>query len=266
MKAWLVAGLALAAGAAEAHDFWIQPQSFAVEPGDGTAITFQVGDGAERQRSPIPRRRILRFEAMAPDGTVRDLAGDLTLGASEGDAAVRFDGAGAHVLVLLTDAGGRSRLPAGRFNAYLLEEGLTPALEARAAAGRSERDGAERYRRAAKAIVQAGAGEGAATRAAGLPLEIVPLAWPRTDAGQLPVRVLFEGKALAGALVKLTDLGGGSGPQAARRTDAAGEAVLAVPSAGAWRLSVVWTKSLGPEADADFETTFATLTFGTSAP
>ncbi|WP_156696761.1 DUF4198 domain-containing protein, partial [Phenylobacterium sp. CCH12-B4] len=156
MRAWLAAGFALVAGGAQAHDFWIQPQSFAVEPGGAAAITLQVGDGAERRRSSIPRRRIVRFEAVGPDGTVRDMAGSLTLGANGGDAAVRFDAAGAHLLVLMTDAGGRSRLPAGRFNAYLVEEGLTPALEARTGAGRNERDGAERYRRAAKAIVQAG--------------------------------------------------------------------------------------------------------------
>lgn len=269
MRIWLTVGLALAAGAAQAHDFWIQPQAFAVEAGGATAITLQVGDGAERQRSSIPRRRIARFEALTPDGTVRDLAGALTLGARGGDTAARFEAPGAHVLVLATDAEGRSRLPAEKFNAYLVEEGLIPALEARKRAGRSERDGSERYRRAAKAIVQVGDGEGAAMRPAGLPLEIVPLAWPRTEAGRLPVRVLFEGKALAGALVKLTELtelAGGAGPQASRRTDAAGEAVFAAPSAGAWRLSVVWTKPLGPDADADFETTFATLSFGVSAP
>lgn len=266
MRIWLAVGFALAAGAAQAHDFWIQPQAFALEPGGATAITLQVGDGAERQRSSIPRRRIVRFEALTPDGTVRDLAGALSLGASGGDTAARFEAPGAHVLVLATDADGRSRLPAEKFNAYLVEDGLIPALEARKRAGRSERDGSERYRRAAKAIVQVGDGEGAAMRPAGLPLEIVPLAWPRTEAGRLPVRVLFEGKALAGALVKLTELAGGAGPQASMRTDAAGEAVFAAPSAGAWRLSVVWTKPLGPDADADFETTFATLSFGVSAP
>jgi uncharacterized GH25 family protein len=89
---------------------------------------------------------------------------------------------------------------------------------------------------------------------------------PHERPARLPVRVLYEGKALPGALVKLVDLAQDAGPTEARRTDAAGEAVFAMPTAGEWRMSVVWTKPLGPDEDADFETTFSSLTFGLSAP
>jgi len=262
MRAWLAAVLVLAAGPARAHDFWIQPQAFLAAPGATLAFTLQVGDGPDRQRSAIPLRRITRLEAVGPEGVVRPA---LTLGGAAADGAVRLEGAGAHVLVLATDAGGRSRLPAAKFNAYLAEEGLTPALAARA--GRRDRDGSERYSRAAKAIVQAGDGDGAAaTRPVGLPLEIVPLESPHAPGVRLPVRVLYEGRPLAGALVKLTDLAHDTLTAEAHRTDAAGEAGFARPAVGAWRLSVVWTKPLGPDEDADFETVFSSLTFGLSGP
>jgi uncharacterized GH25 family protein len=255
---WVFA-LALAAGPAAAHDFWIQPQAFQVAPGAEVGISLQVGDGPDRQRSAIPLRRILRFEAVGPDGAARDLKGALALGGA------RFAAPGTYVLALATDAGGRSRQAAAKFNAYLAEEGLTPAIEARA--GRMDRDGSERYGRAAKAIVQVGDGDPAAvTQSVGLPLEIVPLANPYARPDRLPVRVLFEGRALAGALVKLTDLAHDTETAEAHRTDAAGEAAFAMPKAGDWRVSVVWTKPLGPDEDADFETTFSSLTFGLSAP
>jgi len=80
---------------------------------------------------------------------------------------------------------------------------LWPAAAAREQQGTTARDAIERYRRVAKALVQAGApGEGSqdlATRRLGLPLEIV-LARPPADAGDdnaLTAHVLFEGRPLA---------------------------------------------------------------------
>jgi len=267
MRGWLLAAAAVLAGPAQAHDFWIQPQAFRAAAGAQVPLTLQVGDGPDRTRSAIPLRRVTRFEVVAPNGAARDAKASLSLGGPAADGAVTLAGGGVHVLVLATDAGGRSRLPAAKFEAYLRDEGLTPAIEARAKARQAGRDGDERYGRAAKALVLAGEGDGgAATRPVGLPLEITPLANPYARPDRLPVRVTFEGRPLAGALVKLTDLADDVTPLAELRTDAAGEASFAMPAKGDWRLAVVWTKALGPDEDADFETTFSSLTFGLSAP
>ena len=97
-------------------------------------------------------------------------------------------------------------------------------------------------------------------------LEIVPLRDPYalgTDR-QLPVRVMFEGRPLPGALVKLTNLEFDSKPLAMARTDTRGEASLRVPPVGSWLVNVIWTKPVH-RPDADFETTFSSLTFGYSA-
>jgi len=267
MRRFLICATLLLAGPAQAHDFWIQPQAFHVAAGGEAPLTLQVGDGPDRSRSAIPLRRVTRFEVVQPDGAVRDAKTDLTLGGPEADGTVRLAGGGVHVLVLATDAGGKSRLPAVKFNAYLADEGLAPAIEARAKAGRTGHDGDERYGRAAKALVLVGEGDGsAALRPVGLPLEITPLANPYARPGSLPVRVTYHGKALAGALVKLTDMARDTETFAQARTDAAGEAVFPMPAKGEWRLAVVWTRPLGPDDDADFETTFSSLTFGLDAP
>jgi len=265
MRGLLALAAALACGPAAAHDFWIQPQAFGVAAGAEAPLTLQVGDGPDRTRSAIPLRRVQRFEAVGPDGVARDAKAALTLGGSQADGVVRLEQGGTHVLVLVTDTGGKSRLPAAKFNAYLADEGLTPALAARV--GHEGRDGDERYGRVAKALVRAGEGGGvAALQAVGAPLEVVPLADPYTRPARLPVRVLYEGRPLAGALVKLTDLANDVRPVAMLRTDAAGEASFEMPAKGDWRLAVVWTKALGPDEDADFETIFSSLTFGLSAP
>jgi hypothetical protein len=78
----------------------------------------------------------------------------------------------------------------------------------------------------------------------------------------LPVRVLYQGHALAGALVKLTRLEHDATPLETHLTDRAGRAVFAMPSSGTWLLNVIWTRVQPSTAETDFETTFSSLSFG----
>jgi uncharacterized GH25 family protein len=252
--------------AALAHDFWIQPQLFHLAPDTGTPMTLQVGHGPDRQRSALPLRRITRFDAVGPGGAAVDLRGRLTPGA-EDDGSLGLPGSGVYVVALETDAGAQSHLPAHRYNPYAEEEGLAPALEARARAGLQQADASERYSRDAKAILQVGAGNAGAsdhvTRPVGLRLEIVPEVSPYGAARGtgLPVRVFYEGRPLANALVKLTDLSDDAEPVETHRTDDTGRASFSVPAKGDWLLNVVWTKPLKGEP-VDFETVFSSLSFG----
>ena len=172
------------------------------------------------------------------------------------------------MLVLQTDDGAQTHLPAIRFNDYLKVEGLTPALEQRARLHRMDADGSERYSRCAKSIVQVGQPRagllGQVSKPLGLPLEIVPEANPY-DAKRsaiLPVRVIYAGHALAGALVKLTNLANDASPFEVRLTDRDGRANFTMPNAGAWILNVIWTKALPRTEETDFETVFSSLSFG----
>ena len=267
-RALLAAGaLALACGpqAAAAHEFWIQPERFWLPVDASTPMILQVGTGTERQRSRLPVRRVLRFDATAPDGAASDLRPALTLGAETADGALGFSRPGAYVVTLRSDAAAQSHLSAARFNAYAEEEGLTPALETRAARGLQAIDASERYSRQTKALIQVGEGgdQGSVTRPVGLTLEIVPetspYALPRP--ASLPVRVLYEGRPLAGALVKITDLAHDAAPREQHRTDGEGRAGFAMPGDGTWMMDVVWTKPLADEG-VDFETVFSSLSFG----
>ena len=266
---WLApAVLGLYCTFANAHDFWLQPNEYWLQPGVETPLTVQVGHGTSRQRSPIPMRRVIRFEAFEPEGTTKDLRSALHLGEPDSDATLRFETPGAHVLVLETDNRARSYLPAGRFNAYLREEGLTAALAYREATQQMQTSGAENYRRVAKSIVQVGAVQSATqalvTRPLGLLLEIVPERSPYAEPceASLPVRVLYENQPLAGAMVKLTHVEHDDSTFETRITDAAGGARFSLPRFDSWRLNVVWTKPPPTSSDVNFETVFSSLSFG----
>jgi uncharacterized GH25 family protein len=250
-----------------AHDFWVQPAQYWTMPQSVTSITLQVGHGPSRQRSPIPRQRIARFEAITPAGEVVDLRGSLDLGGDSSDGAFRLRAPGAYVLVLETDET-QGRMPAARFNGYLREEGLSLALEQRERTQRIDADGRERYSRRAKSIVQVGSqdqgSQSQITRPLGLELEIVPEANPYAEprAAILPVRVFFEGAPLAGALVKLTNLEHDAEPTDVQRTNDVGRVAFRMPESGTWLVNVVWTRPLTDAPDAEFETVFSSLSFG----
>jgi uncharacterized GH25 family protein len=266
----LRAALAIALACAEpaiAHDFWLQPQSFWTTVGATTPLTLQVWHGPYRQRSPIPLARITRFTATAPDGAVTDLRARLHPGGAGQDGDLRLPSAGVHVLVLQTDDRAESHLPALRYNDYLKVEGLTPALALRGRTHRTAMDGSENYSRQAKAFVQVGPVGGPQTQVlkpVGLPLEIVPERSPYAEprSTTLPVRVIFEGRPLAGALVKLTDLAHDEAPVEAHLTDGTGHATFVMPARGQWLLNVIWTKPQPNTRETDFETAFSSLSFG----
>lgn len=248
---------------ASAHEFWLQPQQFWAEPAQVVPISMLVGHGGHSARSSIPSRRITRFEVIGPGNEASDLRSKIHPGV---DTKLELDASGAYVVVLATDNQARSDLPAERFNDYLRAEGLTPALLARQQAGLMQTEGSERYSRQAKALMQVGSSQQQThvTQAAGLRLEIVPeinpYAQPRST--QLPVRVIFENQALAGALVKMSSPTDGSKATVSRLTDDQGRAVFDMPTQGQWLLHVTWTKSLPTADEADFDTVFASLTFG----
>jgi uncharacterized GH25 family protein len=253
---------------ASAHDFWLQPSDYWIHSQALDSMTLQVGHGPFRQRSPIAARRIVRYEVITPLGAVVDLRGQLQLGEPTKDGDFRLEEPGTHMLVLQTDDRAQAHLPSIRFNDYLQAEGLTPALEMRKQQHRVDDDGSERYSRCAKAIVEVGLANAAShaqvLKPVGLPLEIVPEVNPYDvpRPSTLPVRIIYEGRPLVGALVKLTNLEHDASPFEVRLTDLVGRAVFAMPHSGTWLVNVIWTRPLPPSDEVDFETIFSSLTFG----
>lgn len=249
----------------DAHDFWLQPARFWVDPGAAIPIDILVGHGANRAPWGVRSDRVVALRDIAPGGVIDHLP------AMRGRAvaaipAMRFAGAGTHV-VAIQSGHATSDLPAVRFTDYLKEEGLTPALDLRARKGTTNAPGREIYSRRAKALVQVGTpveNQRHVTRPAGLTLEIVPERNPYAPSAtrSFPVRILYQGQFLPGALVKLTNLQADDKPVATRISDRNGRAVFDVPRTGLWQFNVVWTRPIKGDPRGDFDTTFSSLTFG----
>lgn len=261
--AWSVA-TAFAAPAA-AHEFWLEPAAFSTPAEAGPIeLRFLVGDGADIEPWRLVWEKVVGLRSLGPSGQIDQQAGIVTKAAGrDGGATLRLAGAGTHVIAFESHHADNV-LAAEPFNAYLETDGLTLAIDQRRRAGRTRQPGREIYSRRAKALVQLGtAPTEHPLRAIGHTLEIVPERNPYAlpGGGPLPLRIEYRGAPLAGAKVLLGDLDRPTAPLVAR-SGAGGRLVFPLTARGRWRASVVWTQPLTGHPRADFETVFASLTFG----
>ena len=260
-----IAMLLMLAGSASAHDFWLQPLKWQIAPGVALPFVVEVGHGSFRQQWGADGGHLLQLRDLAQDGQI-DLRSLFKPGGTVPHLTRIFRRPGLHVVSLVsTDVA--SDLPSIRFNDYINVEGLTPAIEFRTRTGTTNSNGRELYSRRAKALVQVGDAtrndDAVATRPLGLTLEIVPLRNPYSLGADhmLPVEILYNGRPLPGALVKLTNLEFDERPLYAVRSDASGRASFQVPQVGSWLVNVIWTRPVVVPG-ADFQTVFSSLTFG----
>lgn len=254
----VAAVLLLAASAARAHDFWIEPSTFRPAPGERVTLRFRVGEGFRGDPLPLLPNRLRAFVVATADGT-RSVAGPP---GAEPAGAVTVERPGIAVV------GYRSspqpvELPAVEFERYLAAEGLEVIARGRAERGASGTPGRERFSRAAKALLAVGGGRPATghDRDLGFTLELVPLRSPWTlgPGASLPVVLRWEGRPLAGALV--VALHAEAGRMADARSDGAGRATLPLARGGRWLVKAVHMVAAPPDSGADWESVWASLAF-----
>jgi hypothetical protein len=155
-------------------------------------------------------------------------------------------------------------LDADRFEEYLRDEGLEWVIAERARRGESGRPSRELFSRAAKALVQVG-GSGTSAgcdRPLGLALELVPEKNPYAlrRGEDLPVRLLWRGKPLAGALVSALPY---ESPEAKQslRSDRDGRVRFRGIGPGVWLLKAVQMVRVADDPNADWRSVWASLTF-----
>ncbi len=241
-----------------AHDMWIEPTTFTPVQGEIVGVRLRVGE--DLQGEPLTRNPALVKEFVVEDGTGRKPV----YGRDGGDPAglLRVNKAGLSVV------GYRSnpsvvQMEADKFTAYLAEEGLDSIIELRkrrSEAGASVRDS---YSRCAKSLLLSGAPVGAqGDRLLGFTLELLaernPYAIPA--GGDLPIRLLYENRPLAGALVVAVNRRNPSDKLAAR-TDANGRVRFRLPRGGMWMIKTVHMVPARAGSGADWESFWASLTF-----
>jgi uncharacterized GH25 family protein len=254
-KGWArraLAALLYTAGAASAHEFWLQPEDYAARPGEVVRMQFGVGMGWRGKVRSVDVSRVVRF------GWI-DAMGERPISAS---GTIRTGTAGPAWGVFRSNLAALM-LEAEAFESYLREEGLEAVIEARKLRKESTLDGREVYSRCAKMLLQVGetkSGSDFVSRPVGLTLELVPQNFGRvvSEGDPFQVQLLYQGKPLANVLVKAFPKAGGE--VIAARTDARGLAVLPILPGGIWLLNAVHMVRADARLDADWESIWSSLT------
>jgi hypothetical protein len=246
-----------------AHDFWLEPTSYAPEVGRIIGVRARVGDAF--LGDPVPRD-----SALVDQLVVEDASGRRPLVGHDGDdpaGLLRVNVPGLHVIGYLGKPS-RVELTAEKFNAYLVQEGLDHVVAERAARNQSGTGGRDLFTRCAKALVLAGAPTpDQHDRALGCPFEIVAERNPYAmEAGEtLPLRLTYGGKPLAGVLVVAINR---RRPleRITARSDEKGRVQVTLPSGGAWLVKAVHMVPAPANANADWASFWASVTFDLPAP
>jgi len=263
-KIWLAGLLAVVAAPAAAHDFWIQAHPFDTPIPNRVLLTIQVGHAQFRDRWGVDASHVVAFHTIGPDGDI-DRKSDLRLGSPGYDAIISLDHPGSYIMAMQSTQS-PSQLPFLRFNDYVTFEGISPIIEQRKRLHQERADGRELYSRRAKTLLQVGPVDAASiarvTRPVGLSLEIVPEKHPLALGADrvLPLHVLFNGRPLGGATVKLTNLDADAEPVEKEITGRDGRTAMHIPKPGKWQLNVIWSAPIH-DPRADFATTFSSFAF-----
>ena len=258
----------------QAHEFWIAPVQAPLVAGGQASLSLLVGEYFVGDLVGFSAPQTASLSRYTVAGR-QDLSGML----SSAPAAVLqlpLQSVGTHLVVFDSKPHVIS-LSADSFHAYLHEEGLNFIKTKREAAGTAAQPGRERYRRYVKTLLQV-AGPKATSQQSGSSgkktdmtyaavvgqrLELVPLNDPLllSPGNSLGVKVLFEGKPLAGALLKAWHKRSGQTVMVRATTGTDGTVAFDLPYAGPWMISVVHMVQVTGSPDTDWDSFWGNLTF-----
>jgi uncharacterized GH25 family protein len=241
-----------------AHDMWIEPATFFPDLGQVVSVRLRVGQDLLGDPLRLDPSLVNQFVVKDGDGlrpVVRRDGGDPA-------GLVRVAAPGLVVIGYHSNPSA-IEMAADKFNQYLKEEGLDAVTAMRASRHESGTAAHEIFSRCAKSLVFSGSAPDAqGDRPLGFTLELVaegnPYAMrPNQD---LPVRLTYENRPLAGALVVAMNRLN-TAEKLSARTDKDGRVRLKLRPGGMWLIKAVHMVPAPAASHADWASYWASLTF-----
>ncbi len=264
LSAFFLALALIRTGPVVAHEFWIAPVRYTVEPGEKIVAALRVGEKFKGSTNSYIPDNFARFDLIIDNQTTK------VEGRMGDDPALQIAAPtpGLAVIVHETTKNHVRYLEWEKFAKFARHKDFAEILEVHKARGLPDGNFLERYFRFAKSLVAVGHGRGK-DRAVGLETEFVAEANPYTDKLEngLPVRLLYQGKPRADAQVeifeKATD---GTVSVLTLKTNAEGRVNVPTKAGHEYLLDAVVARPLEAsdlKADPVWETLWAQFTFST---
>jgi len=254
----VVTGLALVEVPLAAHDMWIEPATFFPQSGQIVSLRLRVGQDLLGDPLLLDPSLVNQFVVSDGDGVRPVVRRD----GRDPAGLVRLITPGVHVIGYRSNPS-TIEIPADTFNQYLKEEGLDAVSAQRARRNETRAPAREIFSRCAKSLVFSGAAAAAqGDRPLGFTLELVAERNPyqlRADQ-DLPVRLTYESRPLAGALVVAINRLNPADKVSAR-TDADGRVRFRLRHDGMWLIKAVHMVPAPADAHAEWASFWASLTF-----
>jgi uncharacterized GH25 family protein len=250
--------LALACTPLCAHDLWIEPTTFVPEPGQTIGARLRVGQdfvGDVVLRDPALIKEFVAVDSQGSSAVVGRAGDD-----PAGIARVTKPGL---LVIGYHSHPSAVELAADKFNEYLKEEGLDAIVAQRASRKESGAKVREQFSRCAKSLVLSGAPSDAqGDRILGFTLELLAERNPYSlrDGEALPLRLTYENRPLAGALVVAMNRRNPAQKQMAR-TDRDGRVRFQLRTGGMWLIKAVHMVRAPLVSRAEWSSYWASLTF-----
>ena len=257
---------------AEAHDFWLEPEIVPAVRGEDLALHLRMGDQFKTEEErPLQKDRVARFDLFSDRAKRRDL---LAAGQEGQVPAAKIRPETGASLAVMDRTPRPIAMERDKFNHYLENEGQEAIVALRTRFGQTDQGGKEVYTRYLKALIQERDLTGSIPstlykRRVGQRLEILLENDPgrmRPDKA-LTVKVLFEGKPLAGAKVfayRRDDGDQGASEALTEVTSAQGLAEFKLDQTGVWLVRLVHFRvpaERKPESTAPWESFWASYSF-----
>ncbi len=241
-----------------AHEYWIEPLDFTVPQGEAMQANLKVGQVFKGITYPFAPSRFRTF-AIIQNGVQTEYKGI----PGDNPALQQSEPAtGLNTILYHSMADTLNIRENGFWEKYLLDEGLSDALQKHRADGLSEIGFQEQYTRNAKSLVQIGPYQGEVDQPVGMPLELVvdgspyapgtthvrvKLIWQGVPVPNHPVNVFTKSPDIHKTLI---------------HTDENGMAEVAFPEGSSILLNSVRIMRNDEGQDPLYQSWWASLTFG----
>lgn len=247
---------------ASAHEFWLAAQPVAPAVKDPTMVTLHIGEYFEGGQIGLTASHAAAVRLHSRMG-VEDLGKQVPAMGIQPGIKLSFQRPGTHMLTYESHAS-LIVLSADKFHAYLHDEGLDTIIARREADGTATKPARERFRRSAKLLLRVGdkSDDTYAVRTQQR-VEITPMTDPLSAAAGEPLRfkLRFDGKPLAGVLLKAWHRTEAQTLLIRSVADADGNVTLELPFSGRWLLNVVHMEPVADSQDVDWDSFWASLAF-----